>query len=399
MRIGFDARPLVGPRTGVGAWLEGLLGALVASTDWSFVGFLPRRTEIEVPAPVRQRLRLSSPPLPLPGTVWLHTLAAAQIKGSCVDVFLGTLAILPRRLAVPGVAVVHDLTPRAHARHHTVANRFCFNAYLEESVLAADSVVCISHATRARLGEVLPVQARAAAVIPPGVDPFFFLPVVTPRQATRGRFSGGAPFLVQLGTLEPRKGVVTLLEAHGRLLQRHSTCPDLVLAGGRGWGGNWLEKALARHPAPGRVHLPGYVTREEARALLAHAEVVVVASEEEGFGLPLAEAMACGAVCVASDSPALREVAGGAARHFPRGNAEALAATLEDVLHSPARAELSAHARQQARCWLWEAIAPAWRSLLIGVGLAGRHASGGGCLHRSSPAANSTARRVGSPPR
>ncbi|MEP0775127.1 MAG: glycosyltransferase family 4 protein [Acidobacteriota bacterium] len=398
MRIGFDARPLVGPRTGVGAWLEGLLGGLANSTDWSFVGFLPRRTDLELPAPVRQRMQVSWPSLPLPGTLWLHTLAAGQI-GSCVEVFLGTLAILPRRLATPGVAVVHDLTPRTHAGHHTVANRFCFNAYLEESVLAADAVVCVSHATRARLGELLPVQARAAAVISPGVDPFFFLPVATPRQETREKFAGGAPFLVQLGTLEPRKGVVTLLEAHGRLLQRHPNSPALVLAGGRGWGGKRLEQALARHPAPGRVHLPGYVTREEARALLAHAEIVVVASEEEGFGLPLAEAMACGAVCVASDAPALREVAGGAARHFPRGNSQALAAALEEVLQAPARDQLSARARQQARRWRWEVVTPTWHALLTEVARSRRHASSSDCPRPCPNGATSAARRVGPPPR
>jgi len=366
MRIGFDARPLLGARTGVGVWLEGLLGALAASTNWEFVGFLPRRADLSLGVVPPSRLAVSWPPLPLPGTFWLHTLAGSQV-GTSVDVYLGTLAILPRRLKVPAVAVLHDLTPRTRSYRHTLANRFCFNAYLEQSLLEAAAVVCVSQATRARLAEVLPAQARTASVIGHGVDPSFFTPPTLAREETRRRFAAGAPYIVQLGTLEPRKGVATLLAAHGIRLQQDAGGPDLVLAGGRGWGGRWLEEALARHPAPGRVHLPGYVTRDEARSLLAHAEMVVVASEEEGFGLPLAEALACGAACVASDAPALVEVAGGAARHFPRANVQALAAAMEEVAIPARRAELQVRARERARRWRWDAVVPAWRSLLAEV--------------------------------
>ena len=366
MRIGFDARPLLGPRTGVGVWLEGLLGALASVTNWHFVGFLPRQSALRLDAVPADRLAVSWPAVPLPGTLWLHTLAARQVVGRA-DVYLGTLAILPRRLPIPSVAVLHDLTPRTRAHHHTLANRFCFNAYLEPSLLDAAAVVCVSQATRERLAEILPAQARAAVVIPLAVSAAFDAPPPLTRDETRRRFAGGAPFIVQLGTLEPRKGVATLLQAHARWLQRDAAAVDLVLAGGRGWGGRWLERALACHPAPGRVHLPGYVSREEAHALLAHAELVVLASEEEGFGLPLAEAMACGAACVASDAPALVEVSGGAAHHFSRGNAAALAAALREAAQPAQRVELQARAWARALRWRWETVAPAWQSLLADV--------------------------------
>lgn len=386
MRIGFDARPLLGQRTGVGVWLEGLLGALAATTDWAFVGLLPRPAELGLSAIPPPRLTVSWPLFPLPGTLWLHTLAGPQV-GEGVDVMLGTLGILPRRLEVPGVAVVHDLTPRTHARHHTLANRFCFNAYLEQSVSEAAAVVCVSQATRTALARVLPRQARAAAVIGHGVDADFFCPPGGDVAATRERFAGGRPFFVQLGTLEPRKGVGTLLAAHGEMLRARPETPDLVLAGGRGWGGGWLERSLARHPAPERVHLPGYVSRDEARALLAHAEAVVVAAEEEGFGLPLAEGMAAGAACVASDAPALVEVAGGAARHFPRGDARELAAALAEVMLPARRAELRALARARAEHWRWERVTPRWRKLLAEV--AGSSVAigrvGGGRSHKLQP--------------
>lgn len=365
MRIACDARPLVGPRTGVGVWLEGLLRRLATGATDELILALPRPGPTLGVEDLGGRLAVLAPAVPLPGTLWLHTLAAPLLADRC-DVFVGTLGILPRRLTVPSVVVVHDLTPLSRPQHHTLANRFCFNAYFAESVASASVVVCDSEATRERLAGVLPHQAAAARVIPLAVDEFFSPPDGTAEPvATRQRFAAGHRFLVQLGTLEPRKGLVTLIEAHASLLKEDVGAPDLVLAGGRGWGGAWLEGALTRHPDPGRVHLPGYVSREAARALLRHAEVVVLASEEEGFGLPLAEALACGAACVASDEPALLEVSAGAARHFPRGDAKALARVLDETLHAE-RAQLQAASLRRARTLGWGPALASWRSVLDG---------------------------------
>ena len=364
MRIGFDARPLLGPRTGVGVWLEGLVRGLAATTDWSFTLFLPRRVAALGLGELGGRAVAVAPPLPLPGTVWLHTVAAAEI-GAHADVFVATLGVRPRRLAAPDVLVVHDVTPRTRPGRHTLANRLCFNAYFEESLATAGAVVCVSAATRDAVARLWPAAARRAAVIGEGVDPSF-----TPAGdagegvATRERFAAGRPYIVQLGTLEPRKGIATLLAAHARLLERRPDAPNLVLAGGSGWGGRWLDAALAAHPHPERVHRPGYVSREDARELLRHAEVATLVSEEEGFGLPLAEALACGAACVASDDPALVEVADGAACHVARGNAEALATALAACLEPGTRDALRAAARTRGTRLTWEGPVTAWRELL-----------------------------------
>ncbi len=369
MRIAFDARPLLGQRTGVGVWLEGLLRGLAADPAVELVACLPRRAALGL-GDLGARVAAVAPPLPLPGTVWLHTLAAPLAAGRA-DVYLATLGILPRRLPLPAVVVLHDLTPLTRPRHHTLANRFCFNAYVGESVCDAAAVVCVSEATRRRLAARFPRAGAGARVIGNGVDAFF-APADEAEEAgeaaaIRARLAGGRPFVVQLGTLEPRKGIATLLAAHARLLRARPDAPDLVLAGGRGWGRRGRERALAAHPDAGRVHLPGYVTRADARALLRHAEAVVLAAEEEGFGMPLAEALARGAACVASDEPALVELAAGAALHFGRGDAAALAGALERALAAPERRRLRAAALSRAAALRWERRLPAWRALLAEV--------------------------------
>jgi glycosyltransferase involved in cell wall biosynthesis len=367
MRIACDARPLLGRRTGVSIWLEGLVRGLVAATDWNFILCLPRRVASVGIDELAGRVRINCPPVPLPGTLWLHTLASPLVNGDA-DIFLGTLGVLPRRLEMPAALVVHDLTPRTRPRRHTFANRFCFNAYVEESIERADALVCDSRATAATLGRIWPQHGRRAAVVPPGIDPFFSPPEDAGRSLpVRARFAASRPFIVQLGTLEPRKGVATLLAAHGAILRERPDAPDLVLAGKPGWGGDWLEAALAEHPDRSRVHLAGYVTREEARDLLRHAEAVAVASEEEGFGLPLAEALACGAACVASDDPALVEVAAGAALHFERGDSAALASALERAMTPQIRANLRAAALARAAHLAWAPSLAAWGTLLEGL--------------------------------
>ena len=232
MNIAFDARPLLGEWTGVGHWLAGLLRELAARTDWHFVLAVPRPAEDLGLPDLADRTTMLAPAVPLPGTLWLHTLAGPALAGHA-QVYVGTLGILPRRLPVPSALAVHDLTPISRPRHHTLANRFCFSAYFAESLERADALVCASAATRTRLTAFDRRHGERASVVPLATDRFFSPPPPGEDAApTRRRFAQGRPFVVQLGTLEPRKGIATLLAAHGRLVASHT-------GGARPRAGRW----------------------------------------------------------------------------------------------------------------------------------------------------------------
>ena len=368
MNIACDARSLVGPHTGVATWLTEIASGLARRHGNTIT--LTASKAIDVPERLTDAgVRSLPPPRPtIPGTLWLHTLLPHQLARLGADIFLASLAVAPRRCPIPTVAMVHDITPRTHPRHHTLANRFCFNAYLEESLDRADAVVVGSTATEDVLVEHLPFVRRKLTRIPYGVDGFFSpAPDGDDGTTTRSQFAAGSSYLLHLGTLEPRKGLRTLVEAFELLHRALPDPPALVLAGSLGWGTGPILAAVESSPVRQHIHLAGYVTREQARDLLRHAEVFVLASEAEGFGLPLAEAISCGTPSVASDISPLREAAADAALFTPPGDAARLAATIGRALDPAASAELRRRAAVRAPSLRWEPAVDAWHELITRV--------------------------------
>ena len=171
-------------------------------------------------------------------------------------------------------------------------------------------------------------------------------------EAALARIAVRRPFVLFVGTLEPRKGVADLLTAH-RLLRRSRPELQLVLAGGRGWGD------LPDLDGPGVV-APGSLGDPDLDALYRTAEVLALPSRYEGFGLPVVEAMARGCPVVVSDTACLPEVAGGAAELVPVGDVGALTDALSGVLDDGGRRErLVAAGCARAGHFTWEASAVA----------------------------------------
>jgi alpha-1,3-rhamnosyl/mannosyltransferase len=166
-----------------------------------------------------------------------------------------------------------------------------------------------------------------------------------------------------LGTLEPRKNVGVLLEAYTELTARHPGAPPLVVAGGlTPAAAEWQARARTRG-LEGRVQWPGYVTHETRQALYAEAHMLVLPSLDEGFGLPVLEAMACGVPVVVSTGGSLPEVAGDAAAPVPPDDVTGLRDAMAALLDPEVAAAAAKRGLARADAFRWDDCAnKVWRA-------------------------------------
>jgi glycosyltransferase involved in cell wall biosynthesis len=345
MRVGLDATPLLGARTGIGRYTERLLAALAADGSDELVATaftLRGRGSLEVPAGVEVRAR----GLPARGLqeAWARSeLPPVEWLTGRLDVFHATNFVLPPLRHACGVVTVHDLAfLRMTETVSTASARY--RALVPRSIRRASVVLTPSEAVAEQVRDAY-APAVPVLAVPHGVAPEWAT-AGPPDDALRARLGLPSSYVLFVGTLEPRKDVRTLLAAHRRL----PDAPPLVLVGPPGWG--------AQVDVSGAV-VPGYLDEADLRPVVAGAAALVLPSRDEGFGLPLLEALATGTPVVASDLPVLREVGGDLASYAPVGDVEAFAATLEQVLDAPGPADAR---RLHAARFTWAASAEGHRA-------------------------------------
>jgi glycosyltransferase involved in cell wall biosynthesis len=241
---------------------------------------------------------------------------------------------------------------------HLRVKRAFFRSWTRISLRRAARCVVPSRATRDELARVTGAVRDQVDVAHHGVDPAtFHVPdaaTVAAARAHLGLRSGR--YVAFLGTIEPRKNVPALIAGWSRAVADTADPPALVVAGGRGWE-TGVDEALAAVPPGLEVLLPGYLPLELLSGFLGGADVVAYPSLAEGFGLPVLEAMACGAPVLTTTSLALPEV-GGDAVEYAEPTPSGIEAALRSLLAGPQRrAELSAAAVRRAAGFTWSACA------------------------------------------
>jgi glycosyltransferase involved in cell wall biosynthesis len=298
---------------------------------------------------------------------WTQVAAGRAARGEGADLLHGVHYELPLACGLPQVVTVHDLTLLTHPEWHERSKVAYFGWALRRALRRAARVLCVSATTADDLLRVLHVDPGRVDVTPLGTD----LAPAPPDQvaAVRERLGLTRPYLLGLGTLEPRKDLPTLIAAFGTLARELPH--DLVLAGLPGWGGGEVAAALAASGVAERVRLAGYIPEQDKAALFTGAELFAYPSRYEGFGLPVAEAMACGVPVVTTTGGSLPEVAGDGAELVPPGDPGALAAAVRKLLDdTAAREELVRRGRARAAQLSWDRCAAltaaAYRRVVVG---------------------------------
>lgn len=346
LRVGIDGKPLLPPRTGVYRYTAGLLRGLGSLS--------PGELELVVIKPHRHRRTL-------PWVLW--TLQKQTSKD--FSVFHCPFYYPPLFPSCPVTVAIHDVLVLTHPQWFPRAWGNTLRWLIPLGASRAAAVIAGSHWVAEEIAALCRIPRERIRVIPYGLDHGLFSPPSLERQNQCTELFGlHRPYLLMAGALEPRRDVQTVLRALEVLHRRYPEL-ELVLVG------NERAPVSELVSPPPWVRRLGFVEDIWLPPLYAAAQAVVAASLGEGFDLPVLEALACGAVVVASEIPVHQEVFTGAVRFFPAGNPEGLASALEEVLETT---QLRWGLRQAgillARGFTWEKAAQEhwalWQELVCG---------------------------------
>ena len=242
------------------------------------------------------------------------------------------------------VITVHDLNFLYYPQFLTAESRRYYNGQIQRAVQVADHILADSHATRLDLIKLLNVPEHQISVVWLAPDAIFGSLPPDELAAARALLHLPEHYLLFTGTLEPRKNVAGLLRAYRLLLDRDAHHPDLILAGARGWLFAETQALINELRLTGHVRWIDSPPAADLVALYNAADLLVLPSYYEGFGLTVLEAMACGTPTIISDRGSLPEIAGGAALIVDPDDDLELADAIERILND---ADLRAHLRQQ----------------------------------------------------
>jgi glycosyltransferase involved in cell wall biosynthesis len=339
IRVLLDGTPLLGNRTGVGRYTAALAEELASmyEVDTRAVAFTLRGwRKLRKVLPHGSRARGMPVSARLLRRCWLRApFPPVELFAGFTDVVHGTNFVLPAAMRASGVVTIHDLAfldapdelpPSDETLPQLVARS------VERAAVVLTPTQAVADITADRLG----ISPDKIMVTPLGVDLAWFT-ARPPSEALRRRIGLPKQYLLFVGAAGPRKALGWLLKAHEATPQ----LPPLVLAG------------PGHRQHDDRVSSIGYLSDVDLRSVVAGAAALVLPSRDEGFGLPVLEALACDVPVVCSDVPALREVSGGHTSLVPYGDVEAMGTALTAALASPPSPAVLAKRRTHAAGYTW----------------------------------------------
>ncbi len=353
MTIGIDIRATTGKRAGKGwmiYYLVEALSKLPTAQQHQFVLFTEKEPEFESTLPNN----FSVAKIKLSGIRWHLEVAKRLNREDTIDIYLSPASyIVPARVKNKCVVIIHDLVSRLFPAGHNRKAVLIERMTLKPSLKKALRVIAISENTKRDLEEHFQFLSGKVRVAPLAAGPAY-RPINDQARLQQVRRAHKLPekFILFVGTLEPRKNIVRIIQAFGKLTDKNL---HLVIAGNRGWQWSDIYEEVERLGLQGRIIFLGYLSREDLVSLYSLAQVFVFPSLYEGFGLPVLEAMQSGCPVVTSKTSSLPEVAGEAAILVDPKKTEAITKGIQVALEN--QDDLIAAGITQARKFSWQKTA------------------------------------------
>lgn len=335
---------------GISAYILNLLRTLSQQDGLRYTIFVgDERLPIQVPfSTYRSHFPTASPPARI---LWEQLVLPMVLRHLGADLLHAPAFVGPLLSSCPQVITVHDLSFLRHPEFFRTGNRIYLKWMTRWACRRAKGVIAVSKFTAAEVSALLGVPPDRVHVVYHGVQSRFHpLPA---EEVDLFRRKQGLPdrFILYLGTLEPRKNLITLIQAFARL-----PFPDvhLVLAGGKGWLYEEIFAEVERLEIEDRIHFPGYVPAETQTFWYNAAYLFAYLSHYEGFGLPILESLACGTPALIAEGTSLPEAGGPGALAVEGNNVEAVTGGLQRMLvDEEFRADLRRRGLKHATCFDW----------------------------------------------
>ena len=367
MKILIDAFPLTAAKSGVGYYTYHLLKALqeqfAANNDFTyFYGrkfskkIAERQESIDIAARATLKALIKDPyRLTQPIKELVFRIGTKIIQP---DIFHETNYI-PLPYSGPQIVTVFDMSIKRFPETHPKQRVTFFNEYFDKRIHNANHILAISEFTKREIIEFTNISPDKITVTPLAPPENFYVPASTKIINFRKQKKLPKNFFLYLGNIEPRKNLITLIQAFEKFSKKN-TDTMLVLAGGQTWLSEPIIKEIENLNLTNKIFLPGYVNEDELPLWYAAALAFVYPSKYEGFGLPVIESMAVGTPVVTSNISSLPEVAGEAAILLPPDDTDAWAKAMTQLSEFPEkRAELRKLGIERSKKFSWKKCAKA----------------------------------------
>lgn len=340
--IGIDTQTTLGKKTGFGYYVENLVEALKTMDERYKYVLLAPHTEQDFSAPRR--------------FLWDQLQLPILAKRYRVNLLHQPAFSVPILFNGPRIVTVHDLIAVHFGMDIPLWSRQYFGHWMPYTYRFADHIISVSQYTKKDIMRLLGIPSNKISVIYHGIEEDYFTHLPTPANlaAIKKKFGITGPFLLYVGTINPRKNLVFLIEVFIEIAKQHPTL-QLVIVGKKGWYYDELFTMIDKYNLRKRVILTDYINDSDKRVLYGAATVFVFPSLYEGFGLPIIEAMALQLPVIASDRSSIPEVLGDAGISLnPTDKASWVNAILKIVANRSLQKKYIAAGLKQARRFSWK---------------------------------------------